>query len=130
MSDYIHHIPGRLRIRSKNFRCNSSSLNTVRFELSKLKGIASVRLNLKAGSMTVCYDTKIFSSDEILELMNSYQCVSVKHAKPVSNNLAVKQPALKSTKEWNVTKEIGKIAFNVLVSKGVSYSLSSILRTA
>jgi hypothetical protein len=117
MTDYLHHVPGRLRVRSKVFRCNSSSQNMALRKLRALDGVSTVRLNSKAGSVTVCYDTEKIGPTKILDLLNACKCIQA--APAVSKQ--------RGPKERNITDEIGKMALSALVSKGVSYSLSSLL---
>jgi copper chaperone CopZ len=116
MTNYLHHVPGRLRVRSKVFRCNSVSRNMALRKLRALDGVSTVRLNSKAGSVTVCYDTEKTGPKKILDLLNACECIQ---AAPV---ITQHRP-----KERNITNEIGKMALGALVSKGVSYSISSLL---
>jgi copper chaperone CopZ len=116
MTDYLHHVPGRLRVRSKVFRCDSFSRNMALRKLRALDGVSTVRLNSKAGSVTVCYDTEKTGPKKILDLLNACECIQVV---PVVNQ--------RGPKERNITDEIGKMALSALVSKGVSYSIASLL---
>jgi hypothetical protein len=38
MSQYIHHVPGRIRVRSKAFRCRSEKARTAERRLQSLAG--------------------------------------------------------------------------------------------
>lgn len=122
MTDYVHHVPGRLRVRSKVFRCDSASRASALRKLRAADGVRTVRLNPKAGSVTVCYDTAATGPKQILDFLAA-EC------------LAAPQPsvAVTSTRErpakpaGNLGAEIGRMALSVLVNKGVSYSLSSLL---
>jgi hypothetical protein len=116
MTDYLHHVPGRLRVRSKVFRCNSISQNMALRKLRALDGVSTVRLNSKAGSVIVCYDTEKIGPTKILDLLNACKCIQT--APIITQH---------GPKERNITSEIGKMALSVLVSKGVNYSISSLL---
>lgn len=130
MADYIHHVPGRLRIRSKMFRQASSIRNQALRELRVLSGVTGVRLNEKAASVTISYDQSETEHDSIIELLEVHNCVDNGVAtRPVVASPSVAVAKAKADKaEWNLSREVGRIALNALVSKGVSYSLSSILK--
>ena len=122
MTDYLHHVPGRLRVRSRSLRCETASCGTTLRKLRKLAGVRSVRHNAKAGSVTVCYDTRVANPDAVLNLINA-ECLQSRPTPPVvSHN---KQATSKSSK-GNLTAEIGRMALGALVSRSVGYSISSL----
>ena len=53
---YVHHVPGRLRIKAAEFRENSSILEAARCELATVPGVSSVSANRLTGSILVEYD--------------------------------------------------------------------------
>ena len=116
MNNYLHHVPGRLRVRSKVFRCNTISRRTVLRKLQTLDGVSTVRLNSKASSVTVRYDTEKTGATKILDLLNACDFMQVA---PVVKQL--------NPTRGRITDEIGRIALSTIVSKGVSYSISSLL---
>lgn len=119
MGDYQHHVPGRLRIRCKALRCNATARKSAIQELKSIDGITAVRLNQKAGSIVIQYNTDIANINIITRALKPLDdTIQVTSSKAAHNKPAVK---------WNITREIGKIAFNVLVSRSVSASLSSVL---
>ena len=125
MTEYLHHVPGRLRVRSKHFRTNSVSRGTVLRKLRALDGVGSVRLNDKAGSVTVCYDTEVTDQEAIIALLKSCDCLKTdtKHHRIESD----KRTPRTSNPGHGISAQIGKMALGVLVNKGVSYSISSLL---
>ncbi|MBK1731397.1 heavy-metal-associated domain-containing protein [Thiococcus pfennigii] len=74
MSHYIHHIPGRLRIRSGSFRCRSAAAQVAEDRLMALDGVTHVRLNPRAGSITVQYDPAQVTRSRILEALDEAGC--------------------------------------------------------
>jgi len=123
MTDYMHHVPGRLRIRSKVFRCDTVSRNMALRKLRAMDGVTSVRLNQKAASVTVTYDTDVTEPTAITSLLD--QCECIKAPSKIATASASKPKSLKRS-DWNVGKEVGKIAFNVLVSRGVTSLITRI----
>ena len=124
MTDYLHHVPGRLRLRSKILRCDSTTRNMALRKLRALEGVSSVRLNHKAGSVTVSYDADVTDSQEILGLLERHNCL--KASAPAIKNRAVTKSRPAKKREWNLTREVGKIAFNVVVSRGVTSLLGGV----
>lgn len=123
MTDYLHHVPGRLRVRSRALRCASAERNTTLRELRRLQGVRSLRWNPKAGSVTVFYDTGATDAQRILDFLEA-SCLRVKAVEPV------RVPAAAASARRGgapLVGEIGRLALGVLVNKGVSYSLSSLL---
>lgn len=122
MTDYLHHVPGRLRVRSKSLRCDSAARGATLRKLRGLEGVRSVRLNAKAGSVTVCYDTATTGPERILDFLSA-ECLRAAPMAPVTRQTGPVRPR----QAGNLTAEIGRIALSALVNKGVSYSLSSLL---
>lgn len=122
MTDYLHHVPGRLRVRSKALRCDSAARGATLRKLRVLEGVRTVRLNAKAGSVTICYDADVTEPQHILDFLNT-ECLRA--APSPMTKPAV--PRRASRPDAGLTALIGKMALNVLVSKGVNYSLSSLL---
>jgi copper chaperone CopZ len=118
MASYLHHVHGRMRLRSKVLRCDTVTRNRALRKLRTLDGVSSVRLNQKAGSVTVCYDTDITAPEQIVEVLDSIECMKKPATK--KQDTSRKSAVRKARKDWNPVYEIGKIAFNVLVSRGVT----------
>lgn len=122
MTDYLHHVPGRLRVRAKSLRCNSAARATTLRKLQAQEGIRSVRLNAKAGSVTVFYDVEATDAERILGFMRAESLRATRaQAAPLD-------AARKQARSGNpLAAEIGRMALGVLVNKGVSFSLASLL---
>lgn len=74
MSHSIHHVPGRLRVRSTAFRCRPAEARAAQTQLLDLEGVRQVRLNRHAGSITVHYDLERLSHLELLAAMKALGC--------------------------------------------------------
>ncbi|EXJ14215.1 HMA2 domain-containing protein [Imhoffiella purpurea] len=77
MSHSIHHVPGRLRVRSNAFRCRPEEAREAQSRLASMEGVTQVRLNAHAGSITVNYDTDRLSKQTLLEAMKDLGCAPV-----------------------------------------------------
>ncbi len=124
MSDYLHHVPGRLRFRSKALRCNTPARGQLLRKLSGLDGVRSVRLNPKAACVTVSYDTEVIDAEGLLALLKA-EVQRLPTARPLPAESRVARPV--KPPPGKLTAEIGRMALSVLVNKGVSYSLTSLL---
>jgi hypothetical protein len=141
MAEYLHHVPGRLRVRSRVLRSDSPARRAALRELGRNPGIHSVRLNAKAGSVTVVYDRNTLNMDSIVEHLKAYDCWAVPAratgpgpaAAPRTAAVGPGAPsavgAAASTDLQVLPAMVGKAALTLLVNKGVSASLSSLLRT-
>lgn len=126
MTEYLHHVPGRLRIRSKLFRSNTPERGATLRQLRKLDGVLTTRLNHKSGSVIVCYQPEETSSKLIMQQFD--ECCK-------SLNLSTNKPKAQKTKSpseppvaWDqISKEVKKVAINMLISRGVGHSISAIL---
>ncbi|NCA68864.1 MAG: heavy-metal-associated domain-containing protein [Sphingobacteriia bacterium] len=75
MSNYLHHVPGRLRIRSSSFRCDPISARQAEDQLRLTEGVREVRVNPRAGSITVHYDPERLTRAQILERLERVGCL-------------------------------------------------------
>ena len=69
MAHYIHHVPGRLRVKSGKLKRNDKFGRIVEERLAGMEGVLSVELRLVTGSMVVLYDTELASSRIILDAL-------------------------------------------------------------
>lgn len=118
MTDYIHHVPGRLRVRSKSLRgsgCDTEQLCAV---LDTLEGIGERRLNAKTGSLLVYYDPKRVCADDILYYMAKSGCLEggVTAAGQRASSLA------------SMGSVVGSALFGTFVKKSLETSISSFAR--
>lgn len=56
MTSYVHHLPGRLRIKLPSLKRNARYAATLQTTLSALPGVRDVRVNTLTGSLLVGYD--------------------------------------------------------------------------
>ncbi|CAK0762657.1 putative Heavy-metal-associated domain-containing protein [Gammaproteobacteria bacterium] len=56
MSDHIHHVPGRLRVRNPALKNNAGQFKSVEESLAGMSGIQALQLNSLTGSIVVNYD--------------------------------------------------------------------------
>ncbi len=78
MSHYIHHVPGRLRVRTSAFRCQPSRVEATARQLALLDGVTEAKANPHAGSITVRYDPARCTQGELLAALEELGCVGAR----------------------------------------------------
>lgn len=109
MSHSIHHVPGRLRVRSNAFRCRPAEAQAAQNRLVALEGVTQVRLNGHAGSITVNYDPERLTKQALLDVMKDLGCTQTAPRR----NLAVASKA---------GEMFGKALVGAVINKAVERS--------
>ncbi|MCG8425905.1 MAG: heavy-metal-associated domain-containing protein [Chromatiales bacterium] len=129
MTGYLHHVPGRLRARSQAFLRNTVQRKNTLRQLQALDGVRSVRLNAKAGSVTIVYEAEATDVQQIFDLLakvDSCQAEPVYFSKQKRETTSGSD-STSSSLMAAIPSMVGKVALNILVTRGVNYSLSSLL---
>jgi Heavy metal associated domain 2 len=74
MIDYIHALPGRLRLRSALFRRNPERAAALERLLASANGVRSAVVNPLTGSVTIYYDRSRTTSAALLAVLRSQGC--------------------------------------------------------
>jgi hypothetical protein len=83
MSHYLHHVPGRLRLKTRSLKNSSAKADEVRALFQQLPGIEAIDLNLLTGSMLVRYDVASITSARILGFLVAHSVItSIPEARP------------------------------------------------
>jgi hypothetical protein len=69
MSHYVHHVPGRIRIKTPHLKRNRSRAAEVQALLDAHEGIISREINILTGSVVIGYDKEITSAEQIMAAM-------------------------------------------------------------
>jgi len=69
MSYYIHHVQGRLRVKSPLIKRSLPTALEIKILLGKIRGIDSVEINTVTGSAVIHYEPKAVSSQAILNIL-------------------------------------------------------------
>lgn len=76
MTHYIHHVPGRLRVRCKSLRFNPARLEDLGHVMALQSGVTDVTINPNAGSITIQYDVGATGQDQLVETLNAQGCAA------------------------------------------------------
>lgn len=74
MNSYIHHVPGRLRVRVPAAKGNSFRASRIARELVALEGVTCAEANPLTGSVLVWYDTEMTDGSACLALLKVPVC--------------------------------------------------------
>lgn len=67
MAHYVHHVPGRLRVRLTRLKRNPALAERLRGSLAQIPGVGEVRTNLVTGSLLVSYDAAVTPRRRLFE---------------------------------------------------------------
>lgn len=73
--EYMHHTPGRLRLKGRHFNCHGETARRAVTALQAMPGIELVRLNKHAGSLTVNYNPALLTQDDLLNTLEIAGCL-------------------------------------------------------
>lgn len=120
MGHYIHHVPGRLRIKTPVLKRNERQAAAIKELLQHLTGIDQAEVNVVTGSILIIYDKDAIDSNHILTTLRDAGYTSLEiplnSQRPTSRGTASK---LAST--------VGKTVFGILVEKAVERSAVSLI---
>ena len=109
MSDYIHDIPGRLRVRISAVRGNPALGNQIEELLENTWGVTGIAVRTTTGSVIIRYDPQILDANRILNFL-------AEHGHIEMTNLSAIHPKLR-TAFHRLTEVIIKEALSLAVIK-------------
>jgi hypothetical protein len=68
MSCYLHHVPGRIRIKTPFIKGSPAQAQGIEDNLKSIYGVKSANANALTGSVLINYDPGVVTGDEILNL--------------------------------------------------------------
>jgi copper chaperone CopZ len=66
MIQYIHHVPGRLRVKSAAVKASEANARRAKECLEGVEGVHAVEANVVTGSVTVHYNARLVSGEALL----------------------------------------------------------------
>jgi hypothetical protein len=69
MECYLHHVPGRIRVKIPHIKHRPYKADRVREMLQEQSGVDRINVNLSTGSVIVYYDPETPAAEEILSLL-------------------------------------------------------------
>ena len=88
MTHYMHHVPGRLRIRNHLFRGNGPLLGEVRRCFRDAEGISEIKVSPVTGSVLIKYNPDRIASDKILEILQDCEYIDLSRAQTLDAKIS------------------------------------------
>ncbi|WP_295885756.1 HMA2 domain-containing protein [uncultured Thiohalocapsa sp.] len=113
MGQYIHHVPGRIRIRSNAFHCEGERAAAAQAELLAMDGIRSVQVRPRSSSLIVQYDPQRISHATLFAALEDLGCMA-----PVRRD---------TTHVRQIGETFGKALVGAVMQKAVEQSARSLV---
>lgn len=123
MTHYIHHVPGRLRVRNARLKRNSEAVAAARSTIGAIDGVLAVSISEVTGSIVVTYDRDVTCPHNLLDELKRHGCCN--HASTLPAKSAPKQAL--SLAVSNAGSTVGKAVFGVMVEKLVERSAVALI---
>ncbi len=114
MAHYIHHVPGRLRVRTPLLKRDAQRAQDAEQYVKAIYGVTNAEANTVTGSLVVNYQRDVVTAEAILNalaLRGYYHAESVRHADNQIQDMAAR-----------AGDAVGKMVFGLVVEKAVERS--------
>ena len=119
MGYYMHHVSGRLRIKTPAVKRNNAAGHEIKNMLSTMSGIFTIYINLTTGSILIHYDPNTLHYQEIIALLHEQGYFDVSKVVTKSRN-----PGMSASRAG---KLVGEVALSILVDKTLGGPVISII---
>jgi Heavy metal associated domain 2 len=72
----VHHLPGRLRLRSARLKGNARAGEEAQLHLAQLTGVTSAKANAYTGSLLVEYDPAVIPPGKVIDVLGTHGYIS------------------------------------------------------
>jgi hypothetical protein len=120
MSHYVHHIPGRLRVKSALLKRNEPRAVAVRALLGGMQGVVGCEVKTLTGSVVVCYEPAVVGAHTIMSVLEAEGFIAGQAAR-------VDEHATVRSRAGTIAGRVGKAAAGVLVEKLVERSAVALI---
>ena len=123
MNHYIHHVPGRLRVRDARLKRNPEAVAAARSMVCAIDGVLDVSISEVTGSVVVAYDRDVTCPHTLLEELKRHGCCN--HASTLPQQAAPAQAVSRALS--GAGNAMGKAVFGVMVEKLVERSAVALI---
>jgi copper chaperone CopZ len=117
MSHYLHHVPGRLRLKAHSFKNSEQKAAEIRALCMQLPGIDSVEINLLTGSLLVRYDRARVNSAQILGFLFAHGAITaIPEARPAAGSNLFGRSLRERTAD-NVAEAVAEFLAHLLIDR-------------
>ncbi len=114
--EYMHHTPGRLRVRTAALQRNPDRADAIEKTVKGIRGVSAAAANLLTGSLTVIYEPGRVTPEEILDVLRSQGL----HAVPRRRNAA-------NTAADSAVQKAGRAVLYIALEKVLEHSVKAAL---
>ncbi len=111
MTHYIHHVPGRLRLRTLAVKRNEFQARRAKEHLEAIQGVTATDVNTLTGSIVIKYDVSVVASTTLMESLKGLGYLPAAHDGLAT--AASRAPSRKVGEEL-ADKVVGKLMEKVL----------------
>jgi hypothetical protein len=122
MTQYIHHVPGRLRVKTLYLKRNETKAAEVCRFLAGIAGVVACDVNTLTGSIVISYDTSLTSAEMLLGWLADQGYVTQAAR---SGNKAFKQKQNHTLS--NLGGNVGKAVIGFAVEKAFEHSAIALI---
>ncbi len=122
MSHYVHHVPGRLRIKVPQLKRNNNRAADLESLLANQDGILGSEINVLTGSVVINYDRSVCSAEQIMTAMRAERHLAAEAQlakKPAKDGI--------SGSVANVGDNIAKALMGFVVEKALERSATALI---
>lgn len=119
---YLHHVPGRLRIKGSQFHCDGDCARQAVALLQATDGVEEVRVNARAGSLTVLYDPSARTHTELLAALEQAGCLNC-----AGLPAAPKAGAVRNGQKTDLAGTFGKALVGALAQRTATRLIGALL---
>jgi hypothetical protein len=117
MSHYLHHVPGRLRLKARSLKNSEDKTAEIRALCGQLPGITAIELNTLTGSLLVRYDQASVNSAQILGLLFTNGVITaIPEARPGVASRRLDLPIHERPTD-NMAEAVAEFLANLLIEK-------------
>ena len=112
--DAVHHLPGRLRLRSTSLKGHARAMEEARGHLAQIEGVASVRANPCTGSLLLEYDPAVAAPANLIDLLaaRGYTAGAVEECAEPDSGWA--DPLASAIKDWAINALTDRLALAMM----------------
>jgi hypothetical protein len=123
-SAYVHHVPGRLRVRTARIKNDGRAARTAEELLASVAGVQRTAANTVTGSLTLHYDGAKTCVDELLRFLKTHQYVD-ERVVPIRQRSA--WPAGSGEIALSVVSRLAKIAAEKAIERSLMTLVAAVL---
>lgn len=125
MSHYIHHVPGRLRIKTLNLKRNEAKAMQVCRLLRRTDGVENCEVKTLTGSIVISYDGDITNAKQLINMLKEHGIIA--EFSDYESTDTQNSENIASRTISTATGNVGKVILGFVVEKAVERSAVALI---